>query len=123
MGKYRKGRIGGEIKKVIADMLLRELKDPRLESCMVSVTEVNAAKDGSFATVYLSVFCNSDEDKAAREADVLAAMESAKGTIRHAIGKAVKLRNVPDLQFKLDQSLDYGMHMDEVLSKISKGDD
>ena len=55
MGKgYRQGRLGEEIRKIVSELLLRELKDPGLSS-MISVTAVEVTSDGSYATVYLSV--------------------------------------------------------------------
>ena len=55
MGKgHRQGRLGEEIRRIISELLLRGLKDPRL-SAMISVTAVEVTSDGSYATVYLSV--------------------------------------------------------------------
>lgn len=59
MGKgYRQGRLGEEIRKIVSELLLRELKDPGLSS-MISVTAVEVTSDGSYATVYLSVLSTS----------------------------------------------------------------
>ena len=56
MGKgHRQERLGGEIQKIISTLLIRELKDPRLQNAMVSVTAVDVTNDGSYATVYLTV--------------------------------------------------------------------
>ena len=56
MGKgYRQGRLGEEIRRIISEMLLRELKDPRLSENMVSVSDVEVTADGSYATCYVTV--------------------------------------------------------------------
>ena len=56
MGKgYRQGRLGEEIKKIISEMLLKEIKDPKLLENMVSISAVEVTGDGSYATVYVSV--------------------------------------------------------------------
>ena len=56
MGRgHRQERLGGEIQKIISTLLIRELKDPRLQNAMVSVTAVEVTNDGSYATVYLTV--------------------------------------------------------------------
>lgn len=122
MGKgYRQGRLAEEIKKIISSMLLRELKDPRL-SGMVSITSVDVSPDGSYATVYLTVFTADDAEKQKKEEDVLAAMMSSKGLIKREISKNVKLRHMPELSFRIDTSLEYGRHIDELIEETVKKD-
>lgn len=120
MGKgYRQGRLGEEIKKIISELLLKELKDPRL-SAMISVTAVEVTSDGSYATVYLSVLglSSAAEDMEKQQQDVIEGMNHAKGLIRKEIGRQVKLRHVPDLIFKIDKSMEYGRHIDKIISDL-----
>ena len=120
MGKgHRTGRLGEEIKKIISELLVRGLKDPRL-SAMISVTAVKVTNDGSYATVFLSVLgLNPDEEKAEKQQqDTLDALNSAKGFIRKEIGRQVKLRHVPDLIFKIDKSLEYGRHISKIINSL-----
>ncbi len=118
MGKgHRQERLGEEIRKIISDLILRELKDPRLKGGMVSVTGVNVTADGSYATVFLTVLGldpQQEEHEKSKE-DVLAAMQSAKGLLRKEIGRQIKLRHVPDLIFKMDTSMEYGRHIEEII--------
>lgn len=125
MGKgFRAGRLSEEIRKITSDLLLRELKDPRLSEGMVSVSAVEVTSDGSYATIYLTVFqLGTKEELEKKKEDVLAAMRSAKGVIKKEIGKQVKLRHTPDLIFKMDESLDYGRHIEELINKVVKKDD
>jgi ribosome-binding factor A len=107
MGKgHRTGRLGEEIKKIISELLVRGLKDPRL-SAMISVTAVEVTNDGSYATVFLSVLgLNPDEEKAEKQRAKNAEKASAKkakavksgvgsvartagGTIGREIGNAI----------------------------------
>lgn len=121
MGKgYRPGRLGEEIRKITSDMLLRELKDPRFATSMVSVTAVDVSLDGSYATLYLTAFGLGKYSELSQEEkeDILKAFQSAKGKIRTEIGRKVKLRHIPELLFKFDTSMEYGRHMDEVLSRL-----
>lgn len=121
MGKgYRPGRLGEEIRKITSDMLLRELKDPRFATSMVSVTAVDVSLDGSYATLYLTAFGLGKHSELSQEEkeDILKAFQSAKGKIRTEIGRKVKLRHIPELLFKFDTSMEYGRHMDEVLSRL-----
>lgn len=124
MGKgYRKGRLGEEIRKIISDLLLKEIKDPRL-SGLVTISAVEAAEDGSHALVYISVFGQAQGDAAEKEKeDVLQAFQSAKGLIKREIGRQIKLRHVPELAFKLDTSLDYGRHISKLIDELGITED
>ena len=122
MGKgYRPGRMGEEIRNVTSDLLLRELKDPRFTKNMVSITAVDVSSDGSYATLYLTAFgLGKNVDLSQEEKDgIIDAFQRAKGKIRTEIGRKVKLRHVPELLFKFDTSMEYGRHMEEVLSKLN----
>ena len=111
--------LGEEIKKIISRMLLRQLKDPRLDH-MISVVDVEVTKDGSYATCWITVLdlAGDEAKKKEREEEVISGLESAKGKIRQEIGREIKLRRVPDLIFKIDHSEDYGRHIDQVLRDI-----
>lgn len=126
MGKgYRQGRLGEEIRKVISEMLLREIKDPRLSSGMISISDVDVTSDGSYATCYVTVLTvNKDEEaKRQEEEQVLEGLKSAKGLIKKEIGRQIKLRHIPELIFKLDTSMEYGRHITEVINKLGKDDE
>lgn len=112
MNKTRTNRIGEEIKKELSILLQRGLKDPRIG--FVTVTGVEVTTDLQLAKVYISVF-GSDEQKEAS----LQGLQKAKGFLRTEIGKRIKLRHVPDLQFKMDASIDYGNKIDSLLREIS----
>lgn len=121
MGKgYRQGRLGEEIRKIISEMLLREIKDPRLSSGMISISDVDVTSDGSYATCYVSVLSvNKDEDaKTQEEEQVIEGLKSAKGLFKKEIGKQVKLRHIPELIFKIDSSMEYGRHISEMINKL-----
>ncbi len=126
---YRQGRLSEEIKKIISDLLYKGLKDPRL-SGMVSIAEVRAARDGNFATVYVTVLGSASDDDAEGKAlelkertDVIDALNSAKGLIRKEIGTQLKLRHTPDLVFKIDTTEEYGRHIDKLINDLSKADE
>ncbi len=124
MGKgYRQGRLGEEIRKIISDMLLRELKDPRL-SGMISISDVEVTRDNSYATCYVTVLDLSGDEGARqkREQDVLDGLNSAKGIMRKKIGRLMKLRRIPELQFRLDKSMDYGRRIDEVIRSLGESE-
>lgn len=110
MANHRVERLGGELKREVAAILDREIKDPRLG--LVSVVSVEIAPDGCAAHLYISPL--------AAEADlkgVAAALESAKGYIRRELGKRLKTRVVPELFFHVDTSIAYGVRMARVIEE------
>ncbi len=120
MGKgYRQGRLGEEIRKIISELLLREIKDPRL-SGMVSISAVEVTSDGSYATAYVSILglTSSSEASEQEKEEVLTAFRSAKGLIKREIGKQIKLRHVPEVLFKMDTSMEYGRHITKLIHDL-----
>ena len=121
MGKgYRQGRLGEEIRKIISELLLREIKDPRLTENMVSISAVEVTGDGSYATVYLSVLGLGSEGYASDEQKeaVLAGFRQAKGLLKREIGRQIKLRHIPELLFKIDNSMEYGSRMSRLIDSL-----
>ena len=120
MGKgYRQGRLGEEIRRIISEMLIHGVKDPRL-SGMISLTGVEVTSDGSYATCFVSILgLNQNQEERQKEAeDVLAGLNSAKGLFKREIGHQIKLRHVPELIFKIDESLEYGRHISEIIGTL-----
>lgn len=120
MGKgYRQGRLGEEIRKIISSMLINGIKDPRLGS-MISISGVEVTSDGRYATCYVTTL-DSGKDRAEREErekEILAGLDSASGLMKKEIGRQIRMRRVPQLIFKMDHSMDYGRHIDEILSTM-----
>ena len=120
MGRgYRQGRLGEEIRRIISEMLLREIKDPRL-SGLVSISAVEVTSDGSYATCYVLVLGSDPAQEATQEEkdEVIKAFNSAKGLIKREIGHLIKLRHVPDLIFKIDTSMEYSRHMSKIIDNL-----
>lgn len=121
MGKgYRQGRLGEEIRRIIGELLISGIKDPRVAGQMISISGVSVTSDGSYATCYVSVlsFSKDEAEKKAAEEGILAGLNSAKGMIKKEISRQVKLRHIPELIFKVDHSMDYGRHIEEILDTI-----
>ena len=116
MKGHRTGRLGEEIKKIVGAMLITEVKDPRLQGKIISVTDVDVSRDGSYATCYVSVMAGTNDKTAEEEA--VEGLRSATGLFRKEIGKQVKLRRVPELTFKIDNSLEYGLHIENVIKGL-----
>ena len=121
MGKgYRQGRLGEEIRRIISELLISGIKDPRVAEHMISISGVSVTSDGSYATCYVSVlnFSKDEEEKKNEENDILAGLNSAKGVMKKEISRQVKVRHIPELIFKIDHSMDYGRHIEEILDTI-----
>lgn len=114
MPSNRINRINDEIQRELAAQL-RNLKDPRV-SGMVSITRVDTTSDLRYARVYVSVL-----DKE-REQDVLKGLKSASGFLRRELGRALRLRCTPELQFSGDDSIRHGAHILELLRREEEKD-
>lgn len=112
----RARRLAVRIREVVASMLELEVKDPRLG--MVTVTDVRLTPDLREATVFYTVY----GDDAAR-ADTAAALESAKGVLRSAVGRATGVKHTPTLDFVPDALPDNARHIDELLERARAADD
>ncbi|MDY2960640.1 MAG: 30S ribosome-binding factor RbfA [Hornefia sp.] len=126
MGKgYRQGRLGEEIRKIISRMLLRDLKDPRFDGRMISVSAVDVTRDNSYATCYITVLdmAGNEEKADMQKNEIIDGFNNARGMIRKEIGSKIKLRHVPELIFKIDESLEYGRRIDEVIRSLGKEDE
>ena len=114
---YRPDRIGEEIRKIISDLLLHGLKDPRLNS-LISITAVDVTSDYSYATVYFTVLGANAGNREEALADVAAGFESSKGFIRRKVGSELRLKHTPELIFKPDTSEEYGRRIDEIIDTL-----
>jgi len=116
---FRGGRIGEEIRRIISDLLLRELKDPRFGG-MVSISSVKASDDGSFATVYFTMLGSdvASEPTEAEKHDAIDAFINAKGLIRSEVGSRLELRYTPDLRFFYDTTEEYGRHIERLIDEL-----
>ncbi|MFC5448385.1 30S ribosome-binding factor RbfA [Paenibacillus aestuarii] len=113
MARVRVGRVGEQIKKELSQIVQSELKDPRIG--FLTVTGVDVTNDLSLARVYLSVM-GTEEEKAA----TLKALSAGAGYIRSELGKRIRLRKIPELQFKFDASIDYGSRIDNLLHQLNQ---
>ena len=110
MASNRIGRINEEIQRELAS-LIPNVKDPRVTG-MISVTAVETTPDLRYAKAYISVL---DKENGER---VLKGLRSASGWLRRELGSALKLRYIPELVFQLDDSIDKGAHILELLRSV-----
>ena len=113
MANYRGGRINEEVKREVSNIIQNEIKDPRL-TAMVSVTDVKVTRDLRYAKVFVSIFGKNDEEKN----NTFVALKNASGYIRKEIGQRINLRYKPQIIFELDDSINYGMHIEELIQRV-----
>lgn len=115
MTNPRVRKIADRIQVIVAEMLERRIKDPRLG--FVTITDVRLTGDSQNATIFYTVL---GED--ADQASTAAALESAKGLLRSEVGKQLGMRHVPTLSFEYDGIPEGARHLDEVLAKAREAD-
>ncbi|MCI7778937.1 MAG: 30S ribosome-binding factor RbfA [Eubacteriales bacterium] len=112
MPSVRYDRINEEIKKALSE-IIRDMKDPRI-SPMTTVLLVEATNDLKIAKVRISVYDKSDDVRR----ETVAQLNRAEGFIARELGKRVDLRRIPTLKFSLDDSIEYAVHISEIINKL-----
>lgn len=107
----RSVRVGDQILKEIAELLIRKIKDPRIKG--VTLTGIQLSDDLRHAKVYFSVLGNKGDIKKNQ-----AGLDSAKGYIKREIGSRLHLRYIPDILFRHDSALEMGEQMEKLFQKI-----
>ncbi|MDA8101078.1 MAG: 30S ribosome-binding factor RbfA [Nitrospiraceae bacterium] len=107
----RSARVADQIKEEIADILMRKIKDPRIG--FVTVTDVEVADDLRNATVYVSVY---GKDRKG----TLKGLESASAFIRAELGHRMRMKFIPELLFRYDETPERGAHIMELLHEIDE---
>ena len=116
MASNRIGRINEEIQRELAS-LIPNLKDPRVQNTMISITHVETTPDLRYAKVYASFL---DESKAE---EALKGLKSAGGYLRRELGSALNLRYTPELVWALDDSITYGAKMLKLINSLEVKND
>jgi len=110
----RAERVSDQMKQEIADILMRKIKDPRIG--FVTVTEVEVADDLRNAKVFVSVY-------GAEKETTLKGLESASPYIRSELGRRMRMKFIPELLFRYDDSVERGAHINELLHEIQEKDE
>ncbi|RYL92988.1 30S ribosome-binding factor RbfA [Sporolactobacillus sp. Y61] len=111
MTSLRVHRVAEQMKKEMGDILEHRIKDPRVG--FVTVTGVDVTGDLQEVTVYISILGDREKQDSTMEG-----LTKARGFIRSEIGKRIRLRKTPEIQFKIDQSVAYGSHIDRLINEL-----
>lgn len=111
----RSQRVGDLVREEVADIIMCRLKDPRIG--FVTVTGVDMSDDLKMARIFVSIL--KPEDRV----QTIEILNDAKPFIRSALGKRLKMKFTPSVEFKLDTSIEYGSRIDSLLKKIKTEDE
>ena len=112
MSGHKLGRITEDVRRELT-AILRELKDPRVTGCLLSVVRVEVTNDLSYCTAYVSTVEGLDRSK-----EAVKGLKSAAGYIRRELGHRLKLRHAPELVFKATDSIEYGANISKKLAEL-----
>ena len=109
----RMGRIDEEYRKELSQIISYDLKNPNVTG-MISVTKVKVTTDLKYAKVYVSIL-NSKNIK-----ETMEGLKKSSGFIRSELAKRINLRNTPELVFELDESLEYGAKIENIINELNR---
>ena len=110
----RASRQAEELRRGLDAIIRNEIKDPRIPE-MFTILKVDLTRDLKYAKVYISVMLQEEAEKKA----MLKALKGASGFIRRELGKKVIIRSMPELTFVLDDSIEYSVHINQLLDEIA----
>lgn len=104
-------RTNEDIHRVLST-LLRNVKDPRVQQGMISITAVDTTGDLRYSNIFLSVLGLQSEK------EFMKGLKSASGWLRRELGSVLSLRYTPELIFHLDKSIEHGAHINDILNEL-----
>ncbi|MEL4106509.1 30S ribosome-binding factor RbfA [Oscillospiraceae bacterium WX1] len=116
MSSNKIGRTNEDIQRVMST-LLRNVKDPRIQQGMLSITAVDTTGDLRYSNIYLSVLGLQSEK------ELMKGLKSASGFLRRELGSALSLRYTPELLFHLDKSIEHGAAINKILADLTEKED
>lgn len=111
MPSHRMGRTTEDIRRELT-AIFRELKDPRVQG-LISIVRVDVSSDLSYCTVFISAMEGLERAKQAVQG-----LKSASGFVRRELGQRLRLRHVPEMQFKATDSIEYSANISKILNDL-----
>lgn len=111
----RVSRVASQIKREVSQMVLNGIKDDRVGSGMVSVTDVDVSGDLQHAKIYVSIYGTEDA-----KTETMEGLQASAGFVRKELGQRMRLRRTPEVVFLEDTSLERGDRMVHLLNQISR---
>lgn len=110
---HRIERVNSLIRQELSDLIQHQAKDPRL-GMLVSITEVDTAADLKYARIFISGICTPEEQE-----QMLNGLASASGYFRNELAQRIRLRHIPELDFRWDDSIEKGTHILELIDRVA----
>jgi len=110
---HRIERVNSLIRQEISDLIQHQAKDPRL-GMLVSITEVDTSADLKYARIFVSGICSLEEQQ-----QTLSVLAAASGFFRNELAQRLKLRHIPELDFRWDDSIEKGTHILELIDRVA----
>jgi ribosome-binding factor A len=117
MASIRVQKVQEEIKRTVGTILTTDVYDSKLG--FITVSKVKCSVDLRYAKIYVSIYEDTDKYKQSK----LAQLKKRKGVIRGFLGKYVRFKHVPEIEFYLDDSLDYAEKIDKLIDEVHKEED
>lgn len=117
MAYHRTQRVAEEMKKEISNIIINEIKDPRI-SGLITITSVDISDDLRHARVFVSIYGEKEE-----KMKTIEGLKNATGFIRREVGNRIRLRYTPEIVFKLDESIEHGINIAKLLKEVGTQDD
>jgi len=111
MATISQRRVAEQIRQLLSELFLREMRDPRLQG--LTVTEVTIDREFQFAEVYVHALAEEE-----RQDEVMDALDHASGFLRREVGKVVHLRRTPELRFHWDPTFAHAEQIDRLLDSL-----
>ena len=118
MSKRRQERMAVEIQRFLAEIFREQIKDPRVDLSTVSVTRVEVSPDLGHARIHISILGNAEKQQ-----QTMKVLEKAKGFVRSELAQRIQLRHAPELEFRLDKSIEHGIRISSLLKEIKQHED
>jgi ribosome-binding factor A len=115
MGVPRTSRLNEQLRRELSDLIRQRVRDPRVGA--VTITAVDTTRDLGLATVYVRA-----TGPDAGPSDTLAGLSAAAPFLRTALGRALRIRRVPELRFREDKSLEHAKRIEQLLSEVIEPD-
>jgi ribosome-binding factor A len=117
MAYHRTQRVAEEMKKEISNIIINEIKDPRI-SGLITITSVDISDDLRHAKVFVSIYGEKE-----KKMKTIEGLKNATGFIRREVGNRIRLRYTPEIVFKLDESIEHGVNIAKLLKEVGTQDD
>jgi ribosome-binding factor A len=113
----RADRVRKALIREVSDIIATEVKEPRLSGTITSVTDVEVSADLRHAKVFVSIM-----DTPERQEEIMTILKEAQPRIRSEVGRRIKLRYTPEIDIRIDNSLERGSRVSQLLDQISRGE-